>query len=91
MQILVRRTRKLFWGTKKAIARSHNNYQLQTLEIVMIWTTFSTMIFFWMSFAASYAFGGFAYLFLVVLTSVVLIKAVQNVMQPELCQAQSIR
>lgn len=58
----------------------------------MIWTTFSTMIFLWLSIAASYAFGGFAYLFLLVLTSVILIKAVQNAMQPpEPFQAQSTR
>ena len=58
----------------------------------MIWTTFSTMIFLWMSIVASHAFGGFAYLFLLVLTLVILIKAVQNAMQqPELCQALSMR
>jgi hypothetical protein len=77
---------------KEATARFHDNYQFLTLEIVMIWTTFSTMIFLWLSIVASYAFGGFAYLFLLVLTLVILIKAVQNAMQqPELCQALSMR
>jgi hypothetical protein len=77
---------------RKAKARFHDNYPFLTLERVMIWTTFSTMIFFWLSIVASYALGGFAYLFLLVLTLVILIKAVQNAMQqPELCQALSMR
>lgn len=58
----------------------------------MIWTTFSTMIFLWLSIVASYAFGGFAYLFLVVLTLAILVKAIQNaIQQPEYCPSQSIR
>jgi hypothetical protein len=77
---------------RKAIARFHDNYPFSTLERVMIWTTFSTMIFLWLSIVASHTLGGFAYLFLLVLTLVILIKAVQNAMQqPELCQALSMR
>ena len=58
----------------------------------MIWTTFSTMIFLWLSIVASYALGGVAYLFLLALTLVILIKAVQNAMQqPELCQTFPMR
>jgi hypothetical protein len=77
---------------RKAIARFHDNYPFLTLERVMIWTTFSTMIFLWLSIVASHTLGGFAYLFLLVLTLVILIKAVQNAMQqPELCQALSMR
>lgn len=86
------RIQKLSWGTKKATVRFRNDYQLLTLETAMIWTTFSTMIFLWLSIIASYAFGGFAYLFLVVLTLVILVKAIQNeILQPEYCPPQSIR
>lgn len=47
----------------------------------MIWTTFSSVIFLSLGIIASYSIGGFAYLILVLLASVILIKAVQDMAQ----------
>ena len=47
----------------------------------MIWTTFSSVIFLSLGILASYSIGGFAYLILVLLASVILIKAFQDMCQ----------
>lgn len=58
----------------------------------MIWTTFSSMIFLWLGIIASYSIGGLAYLILVLLAAVILIKAFQDMFQrPEHSQVKPFR
>ena len=47
----------------------------------MIWTTFSSVIFLTLGIIASYSIGGFAYLVLALLATVILIKAFQDMTQ----------
>ena len=47
----------------------------------MIWTTFSSVIFLSLGIIASYSIGGFAYLILVLVATVISIKAFQDMTQ----------
>ena len=44
----------------------------------MIWTTFSTLFILCLSVMASYSVGGFAYIFLMLVATVTVIKKIQN-------------
>lgn len=58
----------------------------------MIWTTFSSVIFLSLGIIASYSIGGFAYLILVLVATVISIKALQDIRQrPEHPQVTPFR
>ena len=58
----------------------------------MIWTTFSSVIFLSLGIIASYSIGGFAYLILVLVATVISIKAFQDMSQhPEQSQVKPFR
>ncbi|MCF7959734.1 MAG: hypothetical protein K9M08_03240 [Pirellula sp.] len=58
----------------------------------MIWTTFSSVIFLSLGIIASYSIGGFAYLILVLVATVISIKAFQDMSQhPEHSQVKPFR